>query len=181
MTALKLIQDDEPAVPHSPPSAVELISSVSLFIDIKDVDGGVAAFAKYMKRVEFGEGETIITQGEKGDRMFILLKGSASVYCQTPDGEKFKVAILKGEDRPFFGEGGLLDQDGRTATIVADEDCMTLTITRDSFDEFGKEFPQLAFPILKRASRAVMKRLSKQSGDMLLLYNALINHIRGSN
>lgn len=156
-----------------------LLSDVNLFEDIKHIEGAIKSFAGFMEKVIFSKGQLIITEGEKGDRMFILTEGSASVFCNTPDGERFKVAVLKGEDRPFFGEGGLLDQDGRTATIVADIDCHALTITRQAFDDFGKQFPGLALPILKRASRAVMKRLSKQSSDMLLLYNALITTIRG--
>lgn len=174
MTALKMIK------PDIEESLLQLLPNVPLFADIKDIPGAIAEFAQYTSKDTFKAGDMIIREGDRGDRMFILTEGQAAVYRNTADGEGFKVVILNGTDHPFFGEGALLDEDARTASIKAESDCSCVVLTRQAFDEFGAKAPHLALPIMKRVSRAVMRRVAKQGSDLVLLYNALVSQIRGS-
>lgn len=77
---------------------------------------------------KYGEGECIFKEGEKGDRLYIIVSGSVNII-------KFNgvINILKKGD--FFGERALLFEDPRTATTVAVEKCEFWTITRTSFLE----------------------------------------------
>lgn len=174
MTALKIIK------PEIEEGLIALLEKVPLFGDIKDIPGAIEEFASYTSTASFRAGDLIIKEGDKGDRMFILTQGKAAVYRNTADGEGYKVVILSGDDHPFFGEGALLDEDGRTASIKAESDCRCVVLTRAAFDEFGGKSPHLALPIMKKVSRAVMRRVAKQGNDLVLLYNALVSQIRGS-
>jgi CRP-like cAMP-binding protein len=111
--------------------------------------------------------------------MFLLVEGDAVVTKSTPEGESYRVAILRAEQFAFFGEGGLLDSEARSATIRAETPCRCLVLHREMFEKFGREHPQWAMPILLRIARVVMTRLRKTNHDMGLLYNALVAEIRG--
>src|SRR3954453_8188236 len=99
---------------------VQLLSEVSLFEDIKGSQGALRDLASMMEIRLFKPDEDIIHEGETGTEMFLLVEGQASVYKSTAEGDPYKVAILTAEKHPFFGEGGLLDSDARSATIKAD-------------------------------------------------------------
>jgi CRP/FNR family cyclic AMP-dependent transcriptional regulator len=159
---------------------VEYLKDVSLFEDIREKIGALEELSAMMEVRTFQPSEDIIREGESGTEMFLLIKGEASVHKSTTDGDQYKVAILYGEKHAFFGEGGLLDSDARSATIKADNLCYCLVLSREGFEAFGKGHPEWALPISLRIARAVMARLRKTNNDLMLLYNALVAEIRGA-
>lgn len=152
----------------------------SLFTDIAGEDQGLAEFCSVVTVRSFAAGEEIMREGDAGSEMFILVEGSASVFRRTGEGDLYRVTILRGEEHAFFGEGALLAADSRSATIRSDSQCVCLVIDRGSFEKFGREHPEFAFPVLVRIARAVMTRLRKSNHDLTLLYNALVAEIRGN-
>lgn len=71
-------------------------------------------------------GESIVHQGEEGDRYFVLLDGKADVIV---DRQKVN-EILPGDE---FGEIALLHSVPRRAGVVASTDAVTLSLHRDDF------------------------------------------------
>ena len=71
-------------------------------------------------------GESIVNQGEEGDRYFVLLEGKADVIV---DREKVN-EILPGDE---FGEIALLHSVPRRAGVVASTQAVTLSLHRDDF------------------------------------------------
>lgn len=74
----------------------------------------------HAKLLRFGRGERVIEQGDRGESMFMLLKGEADVSV-TVDGHDSHVATLKAGD--YFGEMSLLTGEPRSATVSATRDC----------------------------------------------------------
>jgi len=159
---------------------VASLKLVGLLSDIKDDNNALTALAELVQTTHFKAGHNIIAEGAEGSEMFILVKGTASVIKSTPGGESYKVAILNGEKRLAFGEGGLIGAEKRGASICADTACDCLIINRDDFEKFALEHPACALPIYRRIAQSIMVRLRKTNEDMLLLYNALVAEIRGS-
>lgn len=159
---------------------VAFLREVSLFGDIKDSPEAMEELARAMELRSFKPEEYIIREGETGSEMFLLVEGQACVQKSTAEGDQYKVAILTAEKHPFFGEGGLLDSDARSATIKAESVCYCLVLKREVFEAFGRRHPEWALPILLRIARAVMARLRKTNNDLTLLYNALVAEIRGA-
>jgi CRP-like cAMP-binding protein len=185
--AQKLPQPDPSADPRDLGSQlrraedrVKFLRDVSLFADIKDIGGALDDLSSVMVVRVFKPQENIIREGESGSEMFLLVGGQASVHKSTSEGDQYKVAILTGTKHPFFGEGGLLDSDARSATIKADTQCFCLVLERSAFEAFGKRHPEWSLPILLRIARVVMARLRGTNNDLMLLYNALVAEIRGS-
>ena len=155
------------------------LRAVALFEDIKESAEALGALAMIWEERVYAPNRKIIEEGAASDEMFILIAGAASVYKTTPEGDVFKVAILLSENHAFFGEGGLVDAEVRSATIKSDTECHCLVLSRGAFQEFGKLHPEWTLPFFQRITSMVMGRLRKTNGDLLVLYCALLAEIRG--
>jgi Cyclic nucleotide-binding domain/Major Facilitator Superfamily len=63
------------------------------------------------------DGTAVVSQGEVGDRLYIVKEGEAEVVARGEDGEETEVARLSKND--YFGEIALLRDVPRTATVRA--------------------------------------------------------------
>jgi cGMP-dependent protein kinase len=71
----------------------------------------------------------VVKEGDMGDKFYLIKEGSCRI--EKINLGKIPKVLTKGG---FFGAGALLNTDGkREATIVANEDCEFLTLTRDTF------------------------------------------------
>ncbi len=158
----------------------EHVRATVLFSAVKDKPQVVKSLARRLKLERFPAGSQIIREGETGSDLYLLVSGTAAVDKRTPDGESYRVAILDSRNHAFFGEGALLDSEARSATITAQTECACMVLGRADFEEFGRENPEWAYPVIVTIARTVMGRLRKANLDLMLLYKALIAEIRGS-
>lgn len=157
----------------------EILSKVPLLVDLKENKEALETIANIMQVKTFSAGETLIEEGKIGDELFVIIKGQASVYKNTPDGDPFKVVILKEEMTPAFGEGGLIEAEPRSASIKTDTETTCLVLTREAFSRFAEQHPQWAIPVLKKIAKVLMVRLRQTSHDLMLVHKALMSEIRG--
>ena len=68
----------------------------------------------------FQPNDAIIHQGERGDKFYILLNGSADVFINTPGGSEVRVNQL--QPGQYFGEMALLGGGVRSATVKASQE-----------------------------------------------------------
>lgn len=86
--------------------------------------------------VEYGDGETIVTEGRDGDAAAVVVEGSVNVLR---DGGVV-AAIGVGE---IIGEMSLLSGAPRSATLVAASPLCVLTLSRPGFTKLIEECPRL--------------------------------------
>lgn len=79
----------------------------------------------------FKKGEVIIKKGEPGSVFYILKEGSVAVRDIESGKTKYEDQVLKQGD--FFGERAIVTDEPRNANVVALEDCLTLTMPRQTF------------------------------------------------
>lgn len=158
---------------------IEILSKVPLFASLSKDAEALRTLAAIMKIQKYNAGHTLLTEGELGDQFFVLITGQVSVFKRTPDGDSYKVAILKAEITPALGEGGLIEAEPRTATIKCDVECTCFVLTRDQFLQFSEKHPGWSVPILKKIAIQLMGRLKQTNNDLMLLHKALMNEIRG--
>ena len=84
--------------------------------------------------------EIIFCEGEQGDELFIIQKGSVKIVKITENSE-ILLAVLKSGD--IFGEMSLLESKPRAASIVAYEDCQLMAVNRENFQHMIQTQPQL--------------------------------------
>jgi cAMP-dependent protein kinase regulator len=86
----------------------------------------------------FKEGESVITQGEQGDVLYLIEKGELDCYktFDKEEGPKHLKVYYPGE---AFGELALLYNAPRAATIIAKEDCILWALDRETFNHIVKD------------------------------------------
>jgi CRP-like cAMP-binding protein len=99
-------------------------------------------FAEKVNRRIFKSGEVITHEGEKGDEIFYLERGKASVIM-TVNGQAEKIRSMA--KNQFFGEMAVLGDGIRTATVIAEEDTSLLILCRLDFERLKKEYPILFY------------------------------------
>jgi len=116
---------------------LNLIKEFRIFSSILDNPEAIRMIADIIEVRHFPAGEPLITEGETGDEMFLLISGAVRVVKLTRNAEEYTVAEHKAENRPIFGELALMDADRRSASIRALEDSLTYVVHRDAFHQFG--------------------------------------------
>lgn len=132
-------------------------------------------------RQQFREGSTIIAEGEAGDCMFFLLRGTVEItrtlVLQTGRGEigkKDKVlSRMSAEQHPYFGEMALLGTDVRSATVTAASDCITLRLTKEDLLILERDHPAIAYAIVRRIAEELCARVHRLNQEQLKLTTAL--------
>jgi small-conductance mechanosensitive channel len=107
--------------------------------------------------VHFGQGETLIKQGDQGDSMFILVSGQAVVEAERNGVTQYVTALGAGE---CFGEMSLLTGERRSATVVAQTDCEVVEIARQVLALSLQENPKL----LNQLSELLARRQVETEG-----------------
>jgi cAMP-dependent protein kinase regulator len=110
------------------------LKQVSLLADLSEVESFKIADA--LRTVKFAKGDSIITQGDKGNNFYILKSGVASCTVNqkaTESKEAGSIEVLRVEEGGYFGEIALLTNQPRKANVIALEDCETLVLDRATF------------------------------------------------
>jgi small-conductance mechanosensitive channel len=103
-----------------------LLAGIDLLMAL--TDGERASLVQSSQECLYGQGETIVQQGQPGTSMFVVCSGGARVIVQ-PSGQE--VAVI--QPGGYFGEMSLLTGEPRSATVVAIEDSVLVEITADAF------------------------------------------------
>lgn len=120
-------------------SYLESLRRVSLFSSCSNKD--LEKIAKAGDEVTMEAGSLIVDQGQTGREAFVILKGSATVRRNGK-----KVAPLG--PGSVVGELSLLDHGPRTASVVADTDCVMLVISQRQFLGVLDSIPALSHKLL---------------------------------
>ncbi|MCC7044114.1 MAG: mechanosensitive ion channel [Acidobacteria bacterium] len=98
----------------------------------------------------FADGEAIVTEGDAGDSMYFVRRGRVVVAIGA---ERRRVAVT--DAGGYFGEMSLLTGDPRTATVIADGDCVLLELDADDFRSYVQSHPAVLDQL---ASAALLRR-----------------------
>jgi serine/threonine protein phosphatase PrpC/CRP-like cAMP-binding protein len=101
---------------------------------------------------QFPRGETIIREGQPGDELFVLFRGSVDV-------KKGGLSIAQLRAGGHFGEMGLVDQAPRSATVVALEETSAVSIDREGLLKLLRRDSLLAVKLLWTFVQVLSERL----------------------
>lgn len=117
----------------------EALPSIPLFGDLPK--NAFISLLGGLKMRRFTAGDSVITEGERGDSFFILSSGRVRIEKGT-DAGKLTLAFL--HDGAFFGEMALLADGPRTASVVAEVDSLLFELDRELLDRTVAQFPSVA-------------------------------------
>lgn len=125
------------------------LRNVSLFATLNEKDMEVVSKIIFVNT--YSKGEVVFQEGEKGDSLYIILKGQVKVCLYDEDGREYILAAI-GKDG-FFGELALIDELPRSANAITLENSELLIIRRHDFTRLLMENPTITIAILKVLSR----------------------------
>ncbi len=140
------------------PAEADLLKEVPLFQLLGDADR--TQLAEQLEVVQYSAGAPIFSVGDPGDAIYVINSGKVEVFFKNDTGERIVLETAVRGD--FFGELSLLDQGGRSASVVAVDDTETLRLDRDALERFLRSHPQAAMDLL-----AAMGRRLRVSADRL--------------
>jgi len=134
-------------------SKTDHLRNVPIFTDLSDSD--LTKISTKMVSREYEKGQIILLEESMGETFFIITQGAVKVTRLSADGREVILAILGESD--FFGEMSLLDGEGRSANIVANEDAKVLTLSRNDFLDCLESYPKIAIALLEELATRLRK------------------------
>lgn len=139
--------------------AIAVLKRVKLFSTLQVEE--IEAITERMRRVDFKAGNKIITQGETGDLMYVLVEGALQVYIKAKDQEDLIPVTILTPGR-YFGEMSMLVGDARSATIVALTDTLVYEISKELMSSLFEQHPDMLEKISEQIADQEMMNAMKQ-------------------
>jgi CRP-like cAMP-binding protein len=127
----------------------------ALFAELDDRE--LAAIAAVAKARRYAKDDVVFHADESGDIFCLIKEGQVKVTMISPEGKEIILSMLGPGD--FFGEMALLDDEPRSATVIATETLEVVTIWRTDFLQILTE----NFSIAKKVLAELSKRLRNAS------------------
>ncbi len=152
------------------------LANVPLFRGLSDEQR--RAITAVLRQARARAGEEILTEGDPGRSLFILVDGTVETTKHLGvvglDGETPRQKVLVKLSAPqFFGEIGLLEDTPRSATVRAATPCELLELRRDDFEALVASDVHLGYTLMRNIASALIGRLRGTDRDILKLTAAL--------
>lgn len=141
--------------------SIKFLKSHSLFggVSTKDIE----RIRPLLKEKSFEPGQDIIVEGETGNSLYFIHRGSVDVLKNVTldDGTVVQRKIAQLDAGETFGEMEVIDIEPRTATVRAATSVVTFTISGIELYEISGWSPQAFFIIIMNLAREISRRLRK--------------------
>lgn len=145
-------------------STSEFLATVPLFKGLQLADLG--RFGELLREKSYPKGSVILFEDDPGDALFIVRTGRVKVVLVAEDGREVILGLLGvGE---HFGELSLIDDQPRSAHVIAMEESSLLVLRRDDFRRRVEANPSVAWSLLTELSRR-LRRADGKIGSLVLL------------
>lgn len=145
-------------------SITELVLQVPLFSHLGEQEA--IRLAEATRQRTYPRKSVILFEDDPGDALFIVVSGQVKVVLIGEDGREVILSVLGKGD--FFGEMSLLDDEPRSAHVIAMEDSELLILRQEDFHRCLEETPRLALGLLRSLSRR-LRRADDKIGGLVLL------------
>jgi CRP-like cAMP-binding protein len=127
-------------------------------------DAAAAALRATMGQVTVARGDVVFSEGEPGDRLFIIADGKIKLSQTSSDGREQVMAVLgPGE---MFGELSLFDPGMRTSTAAAVTDSVLLGLGQRDLRPWLTGRPEVAEALLQALAQR-LRRTNEAMADLV--------------
>jgi len=114
----------------------------------------------------YPKNSVILFEDDPGDALYVVATGQVKVVLIGEDGREVILSVMgPGE---FFGEMSLLDDEPRSAHVIAMEDSSLVVLRREDFEGILSQTPGIALALLREMSRR-LRRADEKVGSLVLL------------
>jgi CRP-like cAMP-binding protein len=143
----------------------EFLRTVPLFRELNDDELAHLLMVGMVKR--HSEGAIILTEGERGGRLYVLAEGRVRISKVVPGVGEEALAILgPGE---LFGEVEFFDGGPASAQAIAHTDCELLSVPHGEMESLIRSRPEVAAKFFWAFGRTLAERLRETDQKMASL------------
>lgn len=144
--------------------ASEVLRKVPLFSELSQAD--FQRVLDVARERTHPKNSVILFEDDPGDALYVVCGGQVKVVLIGEDGREVILSVL-GEGE-FFGEMALIDDEPRSAHVIAMEDSTLVVLRREDFQNILMQVPAIALALLKELSRR-LRRVDEKVGSLVLL------------
>ncbi len=111
-------------------------------------DEAAQALSASMQESRIRRGDVLFSEGDEGDRLYIVTDGKVKLGRTSADGRENLLAILG--PGQMFGELSLFDPGPRSATVTAVTDCTMQSLSHDELGRWLDGRPEVARGLLSQ-------------------------------
>jgi CRP/FNR family transcriptional regulator, cyclic AMP receptor protein len=126
----------------------DLLPRSPLFAELASAE--LTALERAAERREFARDEVIFAMHEPADGLYVIADGRVKVCVATESGKEIILATLGAGQ--FFGEMALLDNEPRSASVIAQLPSTAYRIHRQDFERLLEAHPTIARKLLRELS-----------------------------
>lgn len=145
-------------------SVAATLKAIPLFAHLADEE--LARMGELTRRRKHPKGSVILFEDDPGDALYVVIEGQVKVVLIGEDGREVILATLK--DGDFFGEMSLIDDEPRSAHVIAMENSNLLVLQRHDFQRCLENNPRIALGLLRALTKRLRLADSKIGGLVLL-------------
>ncbi len=129
--------------------------------------------AQRAKIRQFFSGDIIVWQGQPSTSLFMIVSGIVSVKNMARDKERVLAYLMPGNS---FGEVGILENQPRSASVVALSEVDVLVLRREDFIDILEQHSSVAVELARMLGRYLLqanRRLSNEGSEtkLILIFN----------
>jgi len=114
----------------------------------------------------YPKNSVILFEDDPGDALYVVAEGQVKVVLIGEDGREVILSVMGSGE--FFGEMALIDDEPRSAHVIAMEDSSLVVLRREDFQPILAQTPAIALALLKELSRR-LRRVDEKVGSLVLL------------
>lgn len=142
-----------------------MLNAIPIFGNLNDMQ--LANIGSHMDVRVYEKGDCILREGERGDSMFVIISGQVKVYSvESGDGSREVILKTLGPGE-FFGELPLFDQEPRSASVAAMDQCRLQILSYASFRRSIETSPDIAQRVMETLARR-LRAATRKIGDLAL-------------
>jgi CRP/FNR family transcriptional regulator, cyclic AMP receptor protein len=145
-------------------STADFLGSVPLFSGLDRTE--LQRFAELTREKYYPKGSVILFENDAGDALYVVRAGRVKVVLVGEDGREVILGVLGVGQH--FGELSLIDDQPRSAHVIAMEDANLLVLRREDFRRRVEASPAVAWALLSELSRRLRQADEKIGGLVLL-------------
>ena len=145
-------------------SVAETLRSVPLFSQLRE--GDIDRISQAARERTYPKNSVIVFEDDPGDALYVVVTGQVKVVLTAEDGREVILSVRDQGD--FFGEMSLIDDEPRSAHVIAMEDARLLVLRREDFQKCLTDIPQIAVGLL-RAMCTRLRQADDKIGGLVLL------------
>ncbi|MCH7875156.1 MAG: Crp/Fnr family transcriptional regulator [Gemmatimonadetes bacterium] len=142
----------------------DTLHGVPLFSRLGEAE--LARVAEAARERTYPKNSVILFEDDPGDALYIVVTGQVKVVLIGEDGREVILSVLGESD--FFGEMSLIDDEPRSAHVIAMEDANLLVLRREDFQNALEAHPRIALGLLLALSHR-LRRADDKIGSLVLL------------